>query len=105
MNTEVFKNRAGVVQLVRRGDESYGRGGMSQVSDVCSLPLRPVELRRLEGIRTALDDLRHLLTELRPDFREAKTAAAVLCRIMEQRADSLVYVGTVLGMFSGMCWG
>src|SRR5207302_3984616 len=66
--------------------------------DVGALPFAPFAFltARFVGIRAAIDDARDALAEFVADFVEAREAALVFDRVMQQRGDDFVFAAAVL---------
>ena len=93
---EIVDDGACVVQFVGGGNQPRrGRCGR-KVSDVVFLPLAPGRLRGLVAIGAAGDNRPDFFAENLLDLLLAFRTAAILHRVVQQRADRLIFVRAIL---------
>jgi hypothetical protein len=86
---------AGIVELVRCGDEAHGRASRSQVLEVIQLALAPRGLGLGVGISAGFDNLRYARAKFPAYVTQARFSALVLNGIMQKSGDGLILVATV----------
>lgn len=96
MHLQIGDDRAGIVDLVAGGDEqALGRLG-GERGEVALLALAPEGARAFDGVGAIGDDPGDAGAEARLYVGQARGAAVILHRIVEQGGDRLILVGAGL---------